>query len=384
MKRFLCGATACILLAGLCSCSWESKLKNISNDVNNYAMYPFSLKTGEKRTFDVRDIFKDSGIRFESYKIVTKEGGNYKVKGDTITAVGTGACSVGVYLYSKEDDTCYAASLGNWYSYDEKDFTEVKSAADLQAMELDKAGKYILKSDIDLSGVEWQPVGNLPSPEKPYDPFMGMLINPDGYRIKNLTISSAENIHQGVYGGCEGGLFGSIEDSFISGVKLTGVEIDIRDFLGEGLSGSGSYAGGIAGGALNCFIENCEVEGNIAATGFLGGMVGSVSWGSIENCSFSGTVTLDGDKAQDEERWYATGAGGIFGYCGMPPFFGNIRLGRIWQCKASGQISGFSNVGGICGYLWGKDKIEKCTFLGELSPAQRSGQMYGVAQEDGR
>lgn len=48
MKRFLCGATACILLAGLCSCSWESKLKNISNDVNNYAMYPFSLKTGRK------------------------------------------------------------------------------------------------------------------------------------------------------------------------------------------------------------------------------------------------------------------------------------------------------------------------------------------------
>lgn len=120
-------------------------------------MYPFSLKTGEKRTFDVRDIFKDSGIRFESYKIVTKEGGNYKAKGDTITAVGTGACSVEVYLYSKEDDTCYAASLGTLYSYDEKDFTEVKSAADLQAMELDKAGKYILKSDIDLSGVEWQP-----------------------------------------------------------------------------------------------------------------------------------------------------------------------------------------------------------------------------------
>lgn len=382
MKKLICGVLACVLSTALCCCTRKPKFKNASDDVNNYAMYPFSLKAGKKRTFDVRECFKDSGILFESYEIVTKKGGNYKAEGDTITAVGTGAGSVQVYLYSEEDDTRYTASLGTLYSYDEKDFTEVKSSAELQAMEPD--GRYILKSDIDLSGVEWQPVGKLPSEAKPYDPFTGMLINPDGYRIKNLAISSADKVHQGVYGGCDAGLFGSMEEAFVSGVRLSGVEIDVTDFSGDGISNAGSYAGGIAGGALNCFIENCEVEGNIAATGYAGGIVGSVSWGSIENCSFSGKVTVDGEKAQDESSWSSTGAGGIFGYCGMPPFFHGIRLGRIWGCTASGEISAVSNVGGICGYIWGKDKIENCTFLGELSPARRSGRMYGVAQEDER
>lgn len=59
-------------------------------------------------------------------------------------------------------------------------------------------GRYILKSDIDLAGRDWEPVGNYPIDNV----FSGMLINPDGYTIENLTISSAENVFHGPYGGC--------------------------------------------------------------------------------------------------------------------------------------------------------------------------------------
>ena len=39
-------------------------------------------------------------------------------------------------------------------------YTIITTADELQAMQYDLSGKYILMNDIDLSGYEWTPVGN--------------------------------------------------------------------------------------------------------------------------------------------------------------------------------------------------------------------------------
>ena len=150
---------------------------NVSNDVDYYVEQKFALGSGSSYTFNLKEIFADSGLDIDKYEIEGGEGKNYTVKGETITARGTGISSIDVTLYVPSEETRYVCSLGTLYSYYEQDFTSVSTASELQNMTLD--GRYILRSDIDLAGMDWEPVGNFPDGNQ----FVGMLINPYGRRI---------------------------------------------------------------------------------------------------------------------------------------------------------------------------------------------------------
>lgn len=362
----------CLLLCSLLlitSCG--EKYKYGSSDVNNYYIQPISLKSGESYTFDVLDIFKDSGLEIDKYTIETSANKNYTVRGDTITAVGTGVSSISVSLYCSTDKTRYMCSLGTLYSYDEKDFTPISTASELQGI-TDLNGKYILAADIDLAGIEnWEPIGNLPDKED----FTGMFINPNNYKIKNLTISSATKIHQGVYGGCLGGLFGRTVGAFLCGIQLEDVYIDLSDFEGD----SYSKAGGLVGMTSGTFIKDCNVTGIVKAVGRTGGIVGSVNWGCIQNCSFSGTVSANEDFLYDSLSDGATGAGGIAGYIGLPWVLGTYQYGLI-GCSAKGKITAVKNAGGVAGYIWGIQFAKDCTFEGEVVAASAD-KLFGKVEE---
>ncbi len=232
-------------------------------------------------------------------------------------------------------------------------------------------GRYILKSDIDLAGRDWEPVGNYPIDNV----FSGMLINPDGYTIENLTISSAENVFHGPYGGCAGGLFGSMQGGFVYGVKLENVRIDVSDFQGNGYS----EAGGIAAVISSSYLKDCSVSGDIAAVGAAGGIAGSVHWGYLENCAFSGTVTAREDLQEYAMTSESVGAGGIAGYCGCPQSF-TIAQVSIVGCRAEGIVSAVKNAGGIVGYLWGKKSVKDNLFAGETS-GENAADDFGKVQE---
>lgn len=67
-------------------------------------------------------------------------------------------------------------------TYDEaiaEGYTVITSADDLQAINNNLSGKYILMGDIDLSGENWTPIGDLS------DPFTGEF-NGNGYTVSNL------------------------------------------------------------------------------------------------------------------------------------------------------------------------------------------------------
>ncbi|MDE6407567.1 MAG: hypothetical protein K2K48_04145 [Anaeroplasmataceae bacterium] len=355
----------------LFGCS-NNRYTSISNDVKNYYTQTISLKSNDKYTFNVNEIFKDSGLKIEKYKIETEDDKNYTVSGDTITAVGTGVSSISVSLYCPSERTRYVCSLGTLYSYDEKDFTPISTVSELQGI-TDLNGKYILTADIDLSSIKnWEPIGNLPHGNA----FTGMFINPYGYKIKNLTITSSKEIFHGPYGGCCAGLFGSITGAFLYGIHLENVQIDVSDFDGV----SYSEAGGIAGLTSASYIKDCIVTGDVKAVGRTGGIAGSVNWGCIENCSFSGNVTANEELSEYALSDGATGAGGIAGYIGIPCPFQVYQYGLI-GCTAKGKVTAAKNAGGIAGYIWGSKYAKNCTFDGDAT-ANFADILFGKIQEN--
>jgi len=120
---------------------------------------------------------------------------------------------------------------------DTETYIEIDSVEDLEALEMDKS--YILTTDLDLSGIEWIPVGTYS------EPFRGNF-DGDGYTISNLTITEASENFNGLFGYVYGDIFD---------LNITSVNIDYEtDFL--------TYAGGLAAFALGD-ITNVTVEGDI-------------------------------------------------------------------------------------------------------------------------
>lgn len=376
MKKTLFTARI-IMTVCLCLCiltlltACDDGCKNISNAVKNYYLQTISLKSGEEYTLNVRDIFQDSGLKIEKYRIEAGSNKNYTVRGDTIIATGTGVSEITVSLFCPSEDTRYVCSLGTLYSYDEKDFTPVSTASELQSI-TDLNGRYILTGDIDLDGIDnWQPIGNFPAENA----FTGMFINPNGYKIKNLTITSAAEVFHGPYGGCCGGLFGSVNGAFLYGINLENVNIDVSDFDGKLYS----EAGGLVAETNSTYIKNCSVSGNIKAIGRTGGIVGSVSWGCIENCTFSGSVVACETLSEYALTDDAVGAGSIVGFAGIPCLFQVYKYGII-GCSAQGNVTAVKNAGGIAGYIWGGDYVKDCAFSGQVTAAS-SGDRFGTVQK---
>lgn len=338
----------CTALFTVVSCT---NYNNISNVVKNYSTENVVLESGKSHEFDLEKIFKNSGLNVTKYEI--DKGDFYTVDGNKITAKGTGRCPIMVSLYVKSEGCRYMCSLGTLYSYDRKDMTPVSTAQELASIK-DMNGAYIQTADIDLSSVkDWQPIGNLPATNS----FKGIFVNPDGYKISNLTINSSANVPQGPYGGCLGGLFGNLDGALVYGVIVENAQINLGDFTGKG----NSSAGVIAASTLSCYIKDCIVSGDVAATGSTGGIIGSMSWGCIEGCEFDGTVSNIGRTDENFNDSESVCAGGIVGYCGIPYDMGQNTWGMI-GCRATCVVMAEKRAGGIAGTIWGVDFVKECSF----------------------
>ena len=93
--------------------------------------------------------------------------------------------------------------------------TEIDSAEELSEISEDLDGKYVLTSDIDLSNVEYEPIGDKEHP------FTGTF-DGDGHVISNLSIEG-ENIEDIQYLG----LFGVLENAEVSNLAIENEIIQI-------------------------------------------------------------------------------------------------------------------------------------------------------------
>lgn len=171
----------------------------------------------------------------------------------------------------------------------------------------------ILEKDIDLTGVEWTPVGS--------DMNTGYAgeFNGNGKFIYNLTINSTES-NVGFFGGLAAG--GTVHDVKFANAQVTATS-------------EGAYAGVIAGASMGK-IESCNVRSSTVSGIYAGAIVGNNSV-QVNGCNAL-DVTIHADKQGGQ-------AGGIAG----------VSHGKIEYCTVSGQSfitanASNSRAGGIAGY----------------------------------
>ncbi len=187
-----------------------------------------------------------------------------------------------VYNFSVTDDP-------DWQVY-----TPITTAAQLQAVNDDLDGNYVLMNDIDLDGVTWTPIG--------MNSFFTGKFSGNGKVVKNLTISQSYYI--GLFGSSEGlvmnlGVEGTLtsDSGYCVGGIIGGNYGTVSGCYFKGDVSGETWQGGIAGGnAPSGIIDNCFAIGSVTSSDDTGGIVG-VNNGTISDCYCVSTVTVTGTDA---------------------------------------------------------------------------------------
>jgi len=275
---------------------------------------------------------------------------------------------------------------------------ELKDPNDLNCMKLDLDGDFSLDKDIDLSGVNFEPIGRVSCQ------FMGSF---DGrnHIIENLYMDNSSGFS---------GLFGQIYYANIQNIGLVNVNITGKDYAGSlvGVNdyseisnsystgtvvGNGFCVGGLVGKSSYSTITNTHFIGNVSGQSSTGGLSGLNEHGVISNSYSTGSVSgllgtsfnvggLIGNNSDGEiSSSYSTAivvgqgyqVGGLVG----------SNIGPITSSYSTGSVSGNEEVGGLVGYLYdGTISISHSTsnvsgtrnvggLVGWMSDSKNSGQI---------
>ncbi|MBQ4557745.1 MAG: hypothetical protein IJA61_00005 [Clostridia bacterium] len=263
-------------------------------------------------------------------------------------------------------------------------YTQITNINDLKNIasgDINNIKKYVLVDDIDMSGVEWDPI------DASY-----ILINGNGCMLKNLTVTSYS----------KSSVFGKLENCNIVGV---GIKQFSYTFKSTSLY---TYVGGLANQLVNCKMVNCFAEGNIKIESSksyitLGGLVGSIDTSIIEkcyaNCELSAISSeyqvyiggLIGEVSKECVIKNSYSNGNISAnavnpsYCGglvacMEPYAASYKL-IISNCYSRADIlknySHTSYSGGILGGNYETTDIYNCFTTGSVICAARVNSYYG-------
>ena len=273
---------------------------------------------------------------YEITKLMANDDGKERTLSSGITPVAGK-----FYNITLNKDLGYTeVSEGNYTVDNEKG---LKNLAKLVNEQWNLGINITLTADIDLSGIDWTPIGI------DYNHQYTGTFNGGGHTITGLTVTGSYKY---------AGLFGDIdENGTVKNVVLEGVQITSDN--------SSGYAGGVAGDSWGT-IENCSVSGSVSGTTFAGGVVGSQWGGSITGCNssatvkgviFAGGIAGETNSGASLTGCYATGdvtvendgtnnshAGGVVGYNGG---------GTLTACYATGSVTGSGSgtiyVGGVTG-----------------------------------
>lgn len=224
--------------------------------------------------------------------------------------------------------------------------------------------KVLLTRDIDLSKVDWEPIGTETTP------FVGTF-DGQGHTIRGLNYNktfetSAEitNRYVGIFGRA-GNTDGSA--SILKNVTIDGVRIEVNAETGN------VYTASLVGNAANCYIDNCHTtSATITGKGttptlYLGGLAGYIdeklNVDGMTRCSATDinvTLTISGTTT--------TGyAGGLVG---------QLNYGVIAACHVSGKIlcKAFNScTGGIVGQLNNSVTMTACYNTAEVTSTVGAG-----------
>lgn len=272
------------------------------------------------------DVVLEAGCRYTYTVSVTAKG--LELAGCTIGGWADGGSESG-----------NATDLGDGYTVSEDGntytvYTDDGLMAWAEAAQGNPSLNCTLTHDIDLSGTEWEPVGDR------NNVYTGTF-DGNGHTISNLTITK-ENLSFGD----DCGMFGRVgTNATIKDLTLESVRLNV---------GADGIPIGALAGSNQGTISNCKVSGNISVTNnemqYVGGIVGWMESGVIQYCHSSASI-------QGGNSEYVGGVlGGEY-----------ITATVIKGCSFSGSVTGNRFVGGIVGYCRSFDKKTACYSTGSLS-----------------
>ena len=286
----------------------------------------------------------------------------------------------GWYLNGEKITDNTGASLAPWTYLENKTLTtnwieEISTLEQFLKIKESMNGHYKLVADIDLNTVEWTPIGSNATP------FTGVL-DGNGYKIKNLTITgTVSNI---------AGLFG-VSSGIIKNIILEDVNVDINSITEDSkiaalvaynkgtlenikaLSGtvnianhSGtltSYVGGIVSyneGILKSITNNLNVSGGTYAAGIC-------AYDLSTSSAKAGSYLINNGSVMSTKV-----AGGIYGYSKQLVFE---------YMKNTGNITAPYNAGGIIGVNTAQInkpiEVSYCANTGNISSTTNSNSCAG-------
>ena len=271
-----------------------------------------------------------------------------------------------------------------------------------------------LTADIDMSGVQWKPIGELllsgdfstTRPTLSKDNSYTGTFDGAGHTITNLKVTSSDavvayflmpDIHTAAALFGVVGTGGRVENLTVSAditneprtsASTNNIYGDAAAIVGYNhgtvtnctaggtvtAKDANCYAGGIAAINLRGTIVGCSNRSTVTLANsvqYVGGITGHNDYGTISGCSNSGTV----------KGLNSTGcsAGGIAGAVNGTITGGTITNGTITNCTNSGTVSGGERNGGIAGWNH-TGKITNCTNSGSVTTD--GGKAGGIAGQN--
>jgi hypothetical protein len=225
------------------------------------------------------------------------------------TALAAGECNASLFAGGTDDTGDSAKPY------------EISTPAQLQNLNkcLGESYHYVLTNNIDLSEIDWQPIGQNSS-----HPFSGKL---DGKSYKVLGFKINKLLDEAV------GLFGYVS----SRAELNNIRV--------------------------------EIDGEVRGFDYVGGLVGK-NWGKITNSYVTGKVS--GKKNVGLIAGYNYGTisssyanGNVFGNTHIGSLAG-YNEGTIIDCYATATVLGNNYVGGLAGH--NKSTVKNSYFVGSVTP----------------
>ncbi len=308
------------------------------------------------------------------------------------------------------------------------------TGTDLQGINGNLSGKYVLGADIDASGTSsWNSgEGFTPIGDDSGNRFTGSL-DGLGHTISGLTINRPIQNDVGLFGAIDTGSvvrnlglivgsvrgldnvgalagdnFGSITNAYATGSVsgnnqiggLVGYSFDstISNVYATGSVSGENGIGGLVGSSFGSNISSSYATGNISGAAFIGGLVGYSSASSITltyaTGNVSGNAEVGGLIGSSKEgsiinNAYATGnvSGTVSANGTLSSYIGGLvgasdGGSTISHTYATGKVSGHDVVGGLVGFSQGGNTITDSYATGNVSGNNFVGGLVG-ASEDG-
>ena len=211
----------------------------------------------------------------------------------------------------------------------------VKFAEDVNGGESFKGKTVMLTNDMDLSNIDWTPIG------KSGKPFSGTF-DGDGHTISNLKTGKSWLSDIGLFGLTTGG---AVKNFTVENAEVTG-------YLDVGV---------VAGTPYTSMCSNIMVKGDIKVEGFsyVGGAFGKNAYANITNVD---VLANPGSYVKaDSTSSYRTYIGGLVGFMGE----GNVTVS---DCDVAIDVIGSTcDIGGILGILHYGNTLQNCTYEGSIT-----------------